>query len=204
MSIEFYKKLSLFEEKDYIENFLVYSLSPVIAGLKPASTVTLKRSGDNLYDKWVTYGQSFTKKIGLDFIELRESKDALVVMIFSEMLLKKKLHEGDSEKFLMDLGYFKSDNICNYLENLKLRYDLYKCPHELGLFLGIPIKDVRDFMKCTDKKCLMCGYWKVYNDHSKAQIMFSQYDRVRKNTIEKVLMGEKSYDLAFNLKSFLL
>ncbi len=41
--LDFYKRLDLMEEKEYIENFLVYNSSLVIAGVKPAVTINLKK-----------------------------------------------------------------------------------------------------------------------------------------------------------------
>lgn len=204
MYIDFFEKLNSMEGKDYIENFLVYSLSTVIAGAKPASTVTFKRDGENLYEKWVAYGREFIRKIELDYIELRDCNDAVIVMIFNKATLEKNLFAEESKKFLIALGYSEDGDVWDYVRNLKLRYDFYNCPHELGLFLGIPIKDVKDFMECTNKKCLMCGYWKVYNDHKKAQIIFSQYDRIKEHTVHHMLQGNKSRDLAFRLKKFFI
>lgn len=202
--IDFYKKLNSFEGKEYIENFLVYSLSLVITGVKPAATVNFKKNGENLYDKWVTYGRDFIREIDLDFIELRESNEAVIVMIFNEESLKENLFKESHMEFLTALGYSKNGDLWDYLTTLETRYDLYKCPHELGLFLGIPIEDVKDFMECTSKKCLMCGYWKVFNNHKKAQIIFNHYDRIKEHTVQHMLKGNTSIDLAFNLKNFFI
>lgn len=202
MNRDFYKKLNLLEEKDYIENFLVYSLSLVITGSKPSSTITFKRCGENLYNKWITYGIDFIRKINLDFIELRNCDDALIVLIFNKSSLENYIFEENHMKLLSEFGYSENDDILDSLKILKMRYDLYKCPHELGLFLGIPIKDVRDFMDCSSKKCLMCGYWKVYNDHKKALIIFNHYDKIKEYTVHQMLNGKTSLSLAFNLKTF--
>jgi hypothetical protein len=67
--LDFYNKLNSMSDKDYIENFLLFNISQVVAGVKPASTVTFKKSGDNTYLKWVNYGREFAKHIDLEFIE---------------------------------------------------------------------------------------------------------------------------------------
>lgn len=200
MGISFYEKINLMECKECIENFLVYNVSTIIAGIKPASTVTFKKTGENLYDKWITYGREFIRNIDLDFIELRDCDDAVIVMIFNEKALESRLFKEEENKLLVGLGYSKDGGVWDYLIKLKDRYDLYNCPHELGVFLGIPIKDVKDFMNCTEKKCLMCGYWKVYNDQKKSQIIFNQYNRIRENTLQQILTDRKLSDLVFDLK----
>lgn len=189
--------------KECIEKFLLYNSSLVLAGLKPAVTVTLKKNGENLYDKWIQYGIDFLNKINLSFISLRENNSALILLIYSKKELEKYILKKEIKEFLGRLGYLENDNIEDYIKKLKERYDQYNCPHELGLFLGIPIEDVKDFMECSDKKCLGCGYWKVYNNYNKAKEIFEEYDKVKEHTVYYILKGDKSYDLAYNIKKFL-
>jgi len=200
--LNFYNKLKSMEGKDYIESFLLYNISQVIAGIKPASTVTFKKMGDKLYEKWSSYGKEFIKDIQLDFVELRENNNAIIVMIYNKELLEKNIFKEGHNDLFKRLGYTDKNDINEYIKNLKFRYDLYHCPHELGLFLGIPYKDVIDFMECTEKKCLFCGYWKVYNDSSRAKIIFSQYDRIKEHTVKHILEGKNSRDLALSIKNF--
>ncbi len=199
--IDFYNKLNSMEDKEYIEKFLLYTISPVIAGLKPASTITLKKNSEKLYDKWIRFGRDFIEKINLNFIELRENHEAVVIMIYDKNLLEECIFEEDSNKFLSELGYSQGE-IEEYLINLKIRYGLYHCPHELGLFLGIPIKDVKDFMECSEKKCLLCGYWKVYNDFDNAQKIFNSINKIKDHTMDNIIKGNKSKDLTQSIKSF--
>ena len=48
-------------------------------------------------------------------------------------------------------------------------------PHEIGLFLGYPVEDVKGFIenKASYAKCVGC--WKVYGDEKKAIRLFKQY-----------------------------
>ena len=57
-------------------------------------------------------------------------------------------------------------------------------------------------MECTTKKCLLCGYWKVYNDSKKAKIIFTKYDKVKEYTMKNMLEGNSSRDLALSIKSY--
>ncbi|MDS0526610.1 DUF3793 family protein [Clostridium sp. SHJSY1] len=200
--LDFYKKLNSMNDKEYIENFLLFNISQVVAGIKPASTITLKKTGDNTYLKWIIYGRDFVQNIDLEFVELRENEDAIIVMLYNKESLSKYIFQEEQKRFLIKLGYTYEEDISIYVETLKERYNLYHCPHELGLFLGIPIEDVKDFMECTKKKCLICGYWKVYNDCSTAQEIFKKYDEVKEYTLSNILKGNNSRDLAFDIKNF--
>ena len=56
-------------------------------------------------------------------------------------------------------------------------------------------------MECTDKKCLLCGYWKVYNNKVNAENIFTKYDKVKEFTIKSMLNGKLSRDLVLSIKS---
>ena len=161
--IEFYKSLSKMEERECIEKFLIYNASLVISGVKPSATITIKKGNENLYDKWIKYGISFLKEIDIQYINLRECSNALIILIYSEEKLSNYIFKEENKRFLRQLGYSEENDMREYLEILKRRYKEFNCPHELGIFLGFPLNDVKDFMNCKDKKCLSCGYWLVYN-----------------------------------------
>jgi len=199
--LDFYNRLDSMKAKEYIENFLVYNSSLVIAGVKPAVTVAMKKNNKKAYSGWNNFGKSFIKNINLKFIELRESDDSIIIMIYDEDILKKELKQKSHIEFLKNIGYSYKAEINQHINTLKSRYEEYHCPHELGLFLGIPFEDVKDFMECTTKKCLLCGYWKVYNDSSKAKTIFNEYDKVKEYTIKNMLEGNSSRDLALSIKS---
>jgi hypothetical protein len=188
--------------KEYIETFLVYNLSLVIAGIKPAVTLTIKKNNQKLYSSWNDFGINFLNSTYLKFIELRESNESIILMIYDEFILEKELNKKSHKEFLLNMGYSINDCINDYLNTLKSRYEKYHCPHELGLFLGIPFKDVKDFMECTTKKCLLCGYWKVYNDSKKAKIIFTKYDKVKDYTMKNMLEGNSSRDLVLSIKNY--
>ena len=198
---QFYSVLNSKNNKEYMELYLVYSLAPVIAWFKPSSTINFKRDYRDLYFQWNLHGKKFIKELGLNYIILREHQDYIVVLIYKENTLKEYLLEESNIKFLKKLGYDEKNNLDSWLETLKIRYNKYHCPHEIGLFLGIPIEDVIDFMECTEKKCLMCGYWKVYNDCYKAKEIFSLYDNSKKYIVSKILEGRSTLSLVNDIQT---
>jgi hypothetical protein len=199
--LNFYDKLNSLSDKEYMEMFLLYSISPVISHLKPASTITIKKKNDMLYNRWIKYGKNFIAEINLKFTELRENNDVVVLMIYDSKSIEECVSQYENNKFLTGLGY-KNGSVEDYIDKLKVRYAKYHCPHELGLFLGIPIKDVKDFIDCSDKKCLICGYWKVYNDFELAQEMFEKYDKIKEHTMDSVLCGNTAMNITRSIREY--
>ena len=48
-------------------------------------------------------------------------------------------------------------------------------PHEIGIFLGYPLADVKGFIINHGHNCLCCGDWKVYSDPENAVKTFRRY-----------------------------
>lgn len=190
--LDFYNKLNSMENKEYIENYLLYNTSLVIAGVKPAVTITLKKNNHKLHNSWNEFGKYFINEINLEYIQLRENSDYVILMIYDKGVLENSLNNTEKREFLIKLGYNKEFLIDDCIKKLKTRYDKFHCPHELGLFLGIPFKDVKDFMECTEKKCLLCGYWKVYNNTDEAKKIFNKYDEIKEYTMKSILRGSNS------------
>lgn len=69
------------------------------------------------------------------------------------------------------------------LETLKSRFQS-GCPHEIGLFLGIPYDDVASFISHNGENYLFYGYWKVYSEPVKAKRLFADFDASKKKAIE--------------------
>ena len=199
--IEFYKSLSKMEERECIEKFLIYNASLVISGVKPSATITIKKGNENLYDKWIKYGIDFLDSIDIQYIDLRECSNALIILRDSEEQLSHHIFKEENKRFLRQLGYSEENDMREYLEILKRRYKEFNCPHELGIFLGFPLNDVKDFMNCKDKKCLSCGYWLVYNNLQEAQEIFSKYDKVKAHTVNYILSGDSSQEVAYSIRS---
>ena len=200
--VSFYKLLDEMEDKDYIENLISYNVALISAKLKPSTTLNLfKNNNRKTYFLWNTYATEYLEKLELNYVELRESDKTLTVLIYDEKLLRKVINKSDNRKFLSSIGYENFFSIEEVLKKFKERYSIYNCPHELGLFLGYPLEDVKDFMECTEKECLACGYWKVYNKHNKAKAIFNLFDKVKEYTVENMLVGNRHIDLSNILKN---
>ena len=198
----FYNLLNGMEEKEYIETFISYNVALISARLKPSITLNLsKYDNKNIFNLWNLYGEKYLKKLNLGYVSLRDSEKSLIILIYDKELLEKYINKEDNLKFLNNVGYSKELSVENALSTLKDRYELYKCPHELGIFLGYPLEDVKDFMECSNKKCLTCGYWKVYNSEHKAKTIFTLFDKVKDFTVTNIIEGNRANSLSLTLRN---
>lgn len=197
---QFMNKLKGMNNIEYFDKYMLFLLAPVVGGLKPSSTITLKKDSKE-YFIWNNYKEIFLNKINLKHILLREDDKAIILLIYSEKKLESFINNKETKEFLLKLGYDFKGNLDNILDKLVQRYNKFHCPHELGVFLGIPLEDVIDFMECTTKKCLLCGYWKVFNNSDSALQIFNNYNKSKEIVLDYVISETKSEEIILLLQN---
>lgn len=197
---QFMNKLKYMNDIEHFDKYMLFLLAPVVSGLKPSSTITLSKESVE-YITWNYYKDDFLKKFSLKHILLREDNKAIILLIYEENRLKDFINNERTVNFLSKLGYNLKLDLDVTLHKLVERYNKFHCPHELGVFLGIPLEDVIDFMECTNKKCLLCGYWKVFNNSKNAEEIFESYDKSKGIVLDYVIKDNKVEDIILLLKN---
>ncbi len=86
------------------------------------------------------------------------------------------------------------------LARLAVRFRSYKqdgssFPHEMGVFLGYPLGDVKGFVENSGQNFKQSGYWKVYDDVAYANRIFELYAHVREKALELCSQGMRIIDI---------
>ena len=106
---------------------------------------------------------------------LREGNGTALVYVFRPKKLWNDLKAPGVMEFLMECGYHW-ESLCGLIRQLAQRVgENGAFPHEIGLFLGYPLEDVKGFIdnKGTNYKC--AGYWKVYSNEEQARQLFQKF-----------------------------
>lgn len=185
---EYMYKIKTMNEKEYLFGVILYSIAPTLAGHKAASIITLSRNNKNLYSLWEKHKKNFLLECGIGFYELKKVHEAVTLLFYDKERLIGIIYEKENINFLKRFGYSHNLNLYDNLQILKFRFEKF-FPHEIGIFLGFPLEDVICFMEYPHRKCLLCGYWKVYNNLEAAKEKFLQYDEDKNSVIKYVLEG---------------
>lgn len=186
--IVFYESIKKLETNEYLAYYMKYQLAPVIMGVKPAITLNIENKRHTIFSKVKIL--QVIETLGLKGMILRDTPNGHIILAYRICWLEKLLQDKQIVEILEHMGY-PIHSVYTALSYLRKRYDDCKCPPELGIFLGFPIADVMDYMCDTKKKCLLCGYWQVYNNVEKAKRTFRQYDEAKKNMLSKLLVEMK-------------
>lgn len=176
---------------------IAWQCAPVLAGVKPSNILTLK----NVSEKEVAEN---LEEMGISYSMLCDGGVRKVWLIYREDEICKIINQEEYRKFLNTLGYQDFD-LSEMLQILNLRFAGYQqhsaeFPHELGIFLGYPLADVKGFIEHKGKDFLYQGYWKVYENVEERKKMFSIYNVVKEEFIREMRAGKDLWHAARSIK----
>lgn len=182
---QYFKALEKLKDEEYLKAVISYYIAPVIEGKKPASIISLGSGGRNLKFLWQKYFDSFQENSDIKWITLRESTNSIIILIYNITVLKELLEREEIRDFFKDYGY-KHYEIEGLLNDIKGKYK-DNCPHEIGVLLGIPLKDVKAFVSGYKTPLIKSGYWLVYSEVEEALRTFDLYDSIREKVAMKII-----------------
>lgn len=195
----FINTLDEFNDREFLINTIIYNVAPTLANEKASSLINFhNKHKRNLYKLWKMYKNTVTKELNLKFYELKITDEYVVVLFYNEDKLYEIFKDVKTMKFLYRFGYREKMTLKEKMSLLKRRYEVV-CPHEMGVFLGYSLDDVIDFIEYPNKKCLLCGYWKVYNNPRQAEKIFKKYDDIKTKVIQLIINKNNSMHIVNNI-----
>lgn len=172
-----------------LEALLAYHCAPAFAGIKPSNIAACQKSKfPDLYKDIDKLNDELNRKD--IYIEiLCECERRALLIVYRKKVLEKHLRERNNRAFLSGYGYPENGDIDDYINFLKKRLANDTFPHEIGVFLGYPLRDIYAFINHRDEGCLLIGEWKVYHNAGEAEKMFSRFRACRKALVKRVTDG---------------
>ena len=172
------------------EEQIILHCSPTLAGMKTANMFTASfYSYRDMCDTLRDLNNRLAQK-GVRVIPLKYNDGKALVYLFRPDRLKTDLKGYLAGRLLEKRGYH-TGNIRKCITRLCRRLsDAEEFPHEIGLFLGYPPKDVLGFIMEKAGRAISCsrgctGCWKVYGDDTKARDTFARYRKCTEVYIRK-------------------
>lgn len=163
-----------------LEEYLIECCSPTLASIKTANLFNYPFSSETeLYRQLALWNDTLGSK-GVSITVLRQCEHTALIYVYRRAKLKKDLENIEVRRLLKDCGYAKCD-MDGAIGCLRTRlYSSKTFPHEIGVFLGYPIGDVKGFICNGGKNCKCVGCWKVYCNQREAERVFAQYKKCSK------------------------
>ena len=161
------------------EAVLVRHCAPTLAGMKPGSIFCFNHSPLEVSRQKVCQWNKQLAPFGLTVQILleRPSSSSVIVFVYRHNRLEQMLSDDAYQRFLAEAGYERT-NLDDLLEQLAQRLRTQpEFPHEIGVFLGYPLRDVIGFIENHGRNFTCCGFWKSYGDPAEMQVCFACYRR---------------------------
>lgn len=174
-----------------IEKMIITHCSPTLAFIKTGNLFTLKFENKIKFKNEIQSIQEKVKNTGVKLKLLNIKETTALVYVYRKTLLTKELQNQKVKDFLKTYGYenCELEYVLNKLdERIQLNNDF---PHEIGVFLGYPLEDVKAFIKNKGKNYNHCGYWKVYVNTHESLKKFELFDKCR-NVYQKMWKNGRS------------
>lgn len=161
------------------EAVLVRQCAPTLAGMKPGSIFCFNHSPLEVSRQKVCQWNKQLEPFGLTVQILleRPGSGSVIVFVYRHDRLEQMLSDDAYQNFLAEAGYERT-NLDGLLEQLAYRLRTQpEFPHEIGVFLGYPLRDVTGFIENHGRNFTCCGFWKSYGDPAEMQVCFACYRR---------------------------
>jgi hypothetical protein len=207
MNIHWTKLTHLFpEERQCLASFIAWQAAEVIAGAKPANLINILdrelACGRNMSKIWEKHKASILEQGNVLGLELKQKNDRKLALIYNPTALEKVLKRRPVKKALGQLGY-DYENVEEALGHLQKRMQGADFPHEIGFFLGYPIKDVYGFMGLCKLPVAGNGPWKMYGKLESSLTVLNEHIAAREVVINNLCTGENPLTLLKKRPDFL-
>lgn len=172
---------------------IVLQCAPFLKGIKVSCVISVDA---------VLYGglSELFENMDISYHRLSCSDGKCLVLFYRPEELDRYLKQPEVNELIREYGYTDM-SVDKILERLSGRIGDFArrgigFPHEIGVFLGYPLDDVKGFIRNEGKKYLMIGYWKVYSDLEGARMVFKEYDRAKDCAVNEFLTGKSIREIA--------
>lgn len=179
---------------DCLTAHMMLECSETLAGVKPANLVSLvnrvRPCGRNLYHIWQQHHHTLAGSLSmLRFKVLQTTERAMLLFCYNPELLEAHLAHPGIRTLLAKAGYDTAQSAGHLLDQLGGRLQgSDSFPHEIGLFIGYPAKDVAAFMGLVKLPFTCQGPWKIYGNPDKSLCLADTF-RHSRHTMVTYLTG---------------
>lgn len=180
--------------------FLLLKTAPVRCGIKPGALLRVRhcyatRNAEGL--SFCLYRRDIFDTLQLDYMELREERDSSLVLFFHPEAMCAALRAPENREILNRYSYPLDQSAGSALAFLKQRFAAVCFPHEVGVFIGYPAKDVIGFIENLPKTPIHKGDWQVFGDPRESVTRMKLYRKAER-------VAQDAFDACDRITDFLM
>ena len=176
----------------YIKRILEM-LGAVILGSKPAEIINVPGSKEDKKIKLSQIEAFFSNCSRITYRIITTHDGGKRVLFINEKSMEKVLVNKRCINFLKFVGYSSDYELNDYMDELVFRLQSEEFPHEIGVFLGYPLKDVLGFMGYGKNELVEVKNWRIYGNKEISYEVYNNFMRdkaIMKEMIETMNINE--------------
>ena len=178
--------------KECLATYIALETAEVLAEAKPASLLSIsnreRACGRNLYTLWKNHGHELLADTSLQACELVDRESSMMILFYHQTHFKQHLARRDITALLKRAGHgtdiYPEEILQNLIDNLQQG----RFPHEIGLLLGYPPKDVAAFMGLITIPFTCQGPWKIYGNPGESLRLAERFRNCRNLMAEQLAL----------------
>lgn len=170
---------------------LIYHLAATMTGIKPLTVMRFKPplnqalACQNCVLQWRNLGRQFSAQAALGMRVLDQSERGETLLFFHREACRRLLAMAPVQTFLKERGLvYGRETVARpekFIDQCLKEYRQGRSlPVELGLFMGIPLKDVRGFIAGDEVEAAATAGWKIYGCQQPSLVLANLYRRLRR------------------------
>lgn len=164
--------------------------APLLKKLAIANVLTLSKEEAEIIRRLL-------KRTEISCRILCKKADKVILYLYRKKELQAYLQSEEIKNFLEGYGYSEEKMLERLAERIAFYSDSQvEFPHEIGVFLGYPLPDVKSFIEHRGSNCIHIGYWKVYHNVQETIKLFERFDEERRLAVREVVMGRAIWEIA--------
>lgn len=160
-----------------LEELIIRHCSPTLAGLKTGNLFNCTFVCYEDLQMHIDQSNNILNPKGVYITLLQKRENNALIYVYRYQRLLVDISKDEVKKFLKFYGYSSCDikECIQHLSDRLLEFEDF--PHEIGLFLGYPLNDVKAFIENKGRNYKYVGFWKVYFDEYEAIKTFAKYKK---------------------------
>ncbi len=158
--------------------FLLVKTAAVRRGVKPGELLRVRHCYEGVNAEGLRvclYRSDIYGILGLDYVELTVEEKSSLVLFYNPHVLAGTLAEPRNARWLTRMGYPPAASLHDLLAHLVRRAGRCDLPHEVGIFIGYPLKDVAGFISRLPATPVHHGAWRVYGSAAESVARMTLY-----------------------------
>lgn len=193
-------------DADRLARRILVEAAPVLSGDKPAMLIALRdcgrvpatRRSDRFFCR---HREKLVAALGLEARVLRRTPRGCLALFFDPARLAARLAEPEVARFLSDRGYPAGADAA--LDRLEAAFaaGAESCPHEVGVFLGYPVRDVAGFIERPGEALsVRRALWRVFAPAGESLRLMARIRAARERAMAVLAFESDALDACAKLR----